>query len=116
HNFNIILADILRESEMESFLNSLLTKTERIMLAKRVAIAILLRESIPQTSISSSLNVTQATVSRMQLFLEARGEGYDIAFKKLANEKTFKEFKKLLIRIAGYSVRAASGYVKPEIL
>jgi len=115
-NFELVLAKISKETEMQDFLGSLLTPTERIMLAKRLAIVVLLKEDVPQTSISNALNVTQATVSRMQLFLEARGEGYNIAFKKLANEEAVVEFKKYLLKIATYSIRAAGGYVKPQIM
>ena len=116
-SFSLVMAKISIVSEMESFLGSILTKTERVMLAKRLAIVILLKEGISQTSICNTLNVTQATVSRMQLFLEARGdEGYGVALKKLENEKVLKEFKVLLVKIAGYSIRAAGGYVKPEII
>ena len=116
-SLNMVMAKISSVSEMDSFLGSILTKTEQVMLAKRLAIVILLKEGISQTSICNTLNVTQATVSRMQLFLEARGEGgYSIALKKIESEKVLKEFKTLLIKIAGYSIRAAGGYVKPEIL
>ena len=116
HSFNLVLAKISNEKEMQDFLGSLLTITERVMLAKRLAIAILLKEGISQNRISSALNVTQATVSRMQLFLEVRGQGYNIAFKKLISEKILAEFKKYLLKITNYSIRAAGGYVKPEII
>ena len=116
HSFNLVLAKISNEKEMQDFLGSLLTITERVMLAKRLAIAILLKEGISQDRISSALNVTQATVSRMQLFLEVRGQGYNIAFKKLISEKILAEFKKYLLKLASYSIRAAGGYVKPEII
>jgi len=112
-NFDLVLIKISKEIEMQGFLEALLTPTERIMLAKRLAIVVLLKEGIPQSTISNILSVTQATVSRMQLFLEARGGGYDVALKKLASEKVLNEFKKYLLKIANYSVRAAGGYVKP---
>src|SRR3989344_5126924 len=107
-SFDLVLVKISNEKEMQDFLGSLLTSTERIMLAKRLAIAILLKEGISQDRISSILNVTQATVSRMQLFLEVRGQGYNIAFKKLTSEKILAEFKKYLLKIANYSIRAAT--------
>ena len=111
-NFELVLTKISNDSQMHDFLGSLLTPTEKVMLAKRLAIVVLLKEEIPQASVVSALNVTQATVSRMQLFLESRGGGYEIALNKLAKEKAFVEFKKLLLKIAGYSIRAAGGYVK----
>ncbi|EKD85945.1 MAG: hypothetical protein ACD_37C00571G0004 [uncultured bacterium] len=116
HSFELVLTKISSYSEMHNFLGSLLTPTEHIMLAKRLAIVVLLKDGLPQASIANALNVTQATVSRMDLFLDSRGQGYGIAIAKLENEKTFQEFKTLLLKVAGYSVRAAGGYVKPEII
>jgi uncharacterized protein YerC len=112
HNFNLVLANIKQEKEMDYFLNSLLTKTERIMLAKRLAIVILLKEGVFQSRIAGVLGVTQATVSRMDIFLDARGAGYEVALKKLEREKAFIEFKKVLMGLVKYTLRASGGYVK----
>lgn len=113
---NIVLTKISKSDDMQMFLLSLLTPTERIMLAKRLAIIVLIKEGLSESQIASSLHVTRITVSRMQLFLEARGQGYEIALKKLDEEKMLKEFKKLLLSLTKYSIRAAGGYVKPGIL
>lgn len=116
-NFDLVLTKITSYPDMESFLGSLLTPTERIMLVKRLAIVVLLKEGIPQMDISRALCVTQATVSRMQLFLEAKGDiGYTVALRQLENEKILQEFKKLLLGLVKYSIRAAGGYVKPTII
>lgn len=112
----LVLARIAREEEMKSFLLSLLTPTERIMLAKRLAIIILLKEGLPESQIADALHVTRITVSRMQLFLEARGRGYEIALQILQNEKVMQDIKTLLLKLAGYAVRAAGGRVKPSII
>jgi uncharacterized protein YerC len=113
HNFDLVLSNIKKDSEMYYFLNSLLTKTERVMLAKRLAIVVLLKEGVSQRSISGALGVTQSTVSRMDIFLDARGAGYEVALRKLAADKAFLEFKEILMELAGYTIRAAGGYVKP---
>lgn len=107
---------INKHEEMENFLLSLLSDTERTMLAKRLAIIILLKENIPDTTISNILNVTRETVARQKYHFELRGQGYEIALQKLAEEKLLQDFKKLLISLAKYSIRAAGGYVKPSIL
>lgn len=112
-NFDFVLSSLSNENEMERFTQSLLSKTERIMLAKRLGVAILLKEEVPQTSIASGLNVTQATVSRMQLYLEVNGEGYELALRKLKEKKAFQHFKNFLLQLAEYSIRAAGGYVRP---
>ncbi len=104
-----VLTRLTREEEMNGFLLSLMTPTERLMLAKRLAMIILLKENLSDSHISATLKVTRGTVSRMQLFLEARGKGYEFALKKLQNEKVVQELKGALINLAGYAVRAAGG-------
>lgn len=106
----------LSKIESREFLFSLLSPTERLMLAKRLGIIVLLSEKVPHSSIASALNVTRETVSRVKLNRELRGEGYDLALEKLTQEKMNKEFRNFLLKLAGYSIRAAGGYVKPEIL
>lgn len=115
-SFNQVLTKIIKNDEMTSFLNSLLTPTEKIMLAKRLAIIVLIEEGLTDSQIANILNVTRITVSKMQLFYEARGEGFKIALKKLEELKKIEAFKKFLISLAKYSVRASGGYVKPGIL
>lgn len=113
----IVLTRIGKNEEMDLFLFSLLSKTEQIMLAKRLAIALLIKENVPESSIANSLHVTRGTVDRLKLFLEAKGDqGYNIAIKMLEQEKIHQEFKKFLFSLARYSIRAAGGRVKPTIL
>ncbi len=111
-NLGLVLTKIKKQDQMDNFLISLLTSTERLMLAKRVAIIILLKEGVPESHIASTLHVTRVTVSRLQYFWEARGKGYEIALKVLSNEKLMKEFKQTLLKLVAYSIRAAGGYVK----
>lgn len=114
---NLVFSTISKQDEMIRFLNAFLTNTEKLMLAKRLAIVVLLSENLPDSQIATSLHVTRITVAKMRYYYEARGkEGYDIALKKIATDKTLKEVKKLLVSLARYAVRAAGGYVKPNIL
>lgn len=111
----LVLIKLTRAEEMKGFLLSLLTPTERLMLAKRLAIIILLKEKLPESHIADALHVTRGTVARMQLFLEARGQGYEVAMHVLQNEKLMQDLKEVLIKLAGYTIRAAGGRVKPGI-
>lgn len=116
-NLNLVLSAISKHEEMFTFLNALLTNTERLMLAKRLAIIVLITDGISDSQIANMLHVTRMTVAKMRYFLEARGqEGYRIALSKIARDKRFQEFKKFLLALARYSIRAAGGYVKPTIL
>lgn len=115
-SFRTVLRKINKDEEVELFLVSLLSDTEQLMLAKRLAIIVLLKENIPDLVISDILGVTRETVARIRDKLEIKGDGYIIALKKLEEEKVLKVFKKFLISLARYSIRAAGGYVKPGIL
>ena len=115
NTLDLVLTNLTKREEMKGFLLSFLTPTERLMLAKRLAIFILIREGLSESDIAQTLHVTRVTVSRMQLFLEARGQGYEFAMKVLDNEKTIVQTKEILLKLAGYAVRAAGGRVKPGI-
>ncbi len=110
--FDIILARITKADEMKTFLLTLLTPTERLMLAKRLMIAVLLKENLNETNIAEILHVTRGTVYKSKLFLEARGEGYEAAFKVLNDVKLKEELKSVLLSFAKYSIRASSGRIK----
>jgi uncharacterized protein YerC len=110
-NLNLVLSKISKHEEMTSFLGAFLTETEKLMLAKRLAIAVLIEEGLPESRIAESLHVTRITVAKMRYFLESRGQGYKIALQKISREKDLQMFKSLLLEIASYSVRAAGGRI-----
>lgn len=105
----IVLTKLTKEDDMDQFLLALLSPTERLMLAKRLAMIVLLRQGLPESSIAEVLHVTRNTVSKIQLFLEARGQGYEVGLKVLENEKVMTELEGLLMKLARYSARAAGG-------
>lgn len=112
---NLVLTHIGKNDEMVGFLDALLTPTEKLMLAKRLAIIVLLEQRLPESKIADILHVTRITVAKMQLFYEARGAGFKIALRKLEEQKMLDDFKKLLISLARYSIKAAGGYVESPI-
>lgn len=65
-----IFKDAGRKSATNAIVSELLTHTEKIMFAKRLAIILLLDKGIPQHVISNKLNVSVSTVTRMSLNVE----------------------------------------------
>lgn len=59
-----------RKNNMACFVNELFTPTEKTMLAKRLAIIIMLSGKTPQKKIAEVLKVSPTTVVKMSLFLE----------------------------------------------
>jgi len=107
----LVLTKISKMEEMSFFLDAFLTETEKLMLAKRLAIVILLKEEVPESRIAETLHVTRMTVSRTRYFLEARGQGYKVALRKVAKEKELLALKIFLLKLVDYSIRAVGGRV-----
>lgn len=107
---------IEKVEKMDKFLDSIFTETERVMLAKRLAIVVMLKENFQESDIANSLHVTRVTVERIKHNLEAHWQGFEFALEALEKEKRLKLLKKVLISLARYSIRAAGGYVKPTVL
>ena len=68
------LSDVLERTARNSwtrlFLRDFLTKTEKIMLAKRFAVIYLLSEDVPHSYITESLGMSPTTIARMSLKYE----------------------------------------------
>lgn len=69
---NKLLTDIfttISKDKVEHIFNTLLSKTEKTMLAKRPAVILLLNENYTQEQIAQITKTTRETVSRMKLQL-----------------------------------------------
>ena len=108
-SFLFVLTSTKKKEEMSKFLDAFLSNTEKIMLAKRLAIVFLLSEAVEETKISETLLVTKSTVSRIKLWYETKGSGYKIAITKLKKQKLLGELKLLALEVARRSIRAAGG-------
>ncbi|KKQ43181.1 MAG: hypothetical protein US60_C0006G0025 [Microgenomates group bacterium GW2011_GWC1_37_8] len=85
----------LKPREIDKVFSALVTNTENIMIAKRLAIIIMLFDNISYNEISRSLNLTNQTISRVHSEMYDRPEIYKFINKKLSPWKR----KKLLIEI-----------------
>lgn len=101
----------LNKAETNTFLFSILSETERLMLAKRLAIALLINAGVDHLAIAENLCVTKETVSRIDLALMKRPQGFALAEKKIDEDKMMQDLKKALIKLASYSIKAAGGRV-----
>lgn len=86
------IADIRRPSEVEDFFKDFLSPTERIMLAKRLSIAVLLAKGYSFTAIRKILRVSQTTIADVNLFLKYAGTGYKKVVNKILIAKKQDEF------------------------
>lgn len=110
-SFTFILKDLNSISDTEKFLSSVLSGTEKLMIAKRIVAAFLLRHNLESEKIQDILKLTPATVSRLKLWIQTHQEGFDMIFGKLEKQRRSEIAKQLLFEILDYAIRAGSGQV-----
>ena len=93
----------LRDTEaLLMFFDDLLTRTEKIMLGKRLLIAILLEKGYSYGKICSIVKVSQATISGISERLGRSGRGLRLAIANLdKKEKTEKWMEPVLNFLSG---------------
>lgn len=94
--YEILIKAISKASysqDIIQFLTDLLSPTEQIMLAKRLAIAYLLvKEDWTTREITQILKVSLTTVNRVSLTLNIQGRGYRKIIKSLIRDEKVEEF------------------------
>lgn len=89
------------KKEFLSVLSDVLSPTERIMIAKRIAIMYLLTKNVDYRTICNLLNVSTATVCKFNLLLEkSRGVG-TIYHGMIRNEKMKEFLEEVFLTIRG---------------
>lgn len=86
------VADLKTKENAQKFLYDLLTPTERIMLAKRLAIALLLTKSESYVTIKRTLKVSTSTIVLISNWLKTEGEGFRMAIEKILAQQAWDDF------------------------
>lgn len=84
-------AKLSSPTEIQKFLYDLLSPTEQTMLAKRLAIALLLAKGYTYETIKDILKVSQETIARVNIALNYQGEGYKIVIQKAIRDEKLGE-------------------------
>lgn len=103
------IKELKTKNEVDKFLYSVLTKTERLMIAKRVLTAYLLENGVEDTKISRSLKLTNATITRLKMWISLHKEGFELIFKKLQKKGVEDIGKQILLKLLKYVSSAAFG-------
>jgi uncharacterized protein YerC len=91
-----VVVDLKNPDEIENFLKDFLSPMEKIMLAKRLAIAVLIGKGHDYQQIKEILKVTAGTIASVSLKYKYAGQGYKrIVEKILRQEKTEKLLDKI---------------------
>jgi len=108
--FEILFESILKiknKEEAEEFLGEFLTPTEKIMLAKRISVAVLLAKGYDYQQIRRILHVSPPTIAAVSASMKYTGKGYLPVVKKLLKEEKIKEI--LLNVVEGIATVGAAG-------
>lgn len=91
-----VISDSRSNDESKELLDDLLTPTEKIVLAKRLAIALLLMKKYTYENIKKILRVSQPTIALVNITLRYKGRGYkQFTDKILREEKIRKIWEKI---------------------
>lgn len=88
------IAELRNPINAEEFFNDLLTPTEKIMLSKRLAIAVMLIRGYDYESIRTQLNVSPGTIGSISLWLKYSRQGYRKTVEKLLKKEKFEKLLK----------------------
>ncbi len=89
--FTKTLIGIKNSKDAEEIISDLLTPTERIMLAKRLSIALLLTQGYEYREITKVLRVSFPTISMVNLALKYGKNGYKKAVDRILRDEKLKE-------------------------
>ncbi len=103
------------ENDLQDFLNDLLSPTEKAMLAKRLAIAVLLAKGYGYEIIKDSLKVSSGTISKVALILN-ESNGYRIAIQKLAQSQANREFWQDIERLAYRMSSPGNAFIDEDLI
>ena|SRR3989344_6942197 len=107
NEFNSAIEKSARKSWTKFFLSDFLTRTEKIMLAKRFAVICLLSRDVPVSYISEALGMSPATISRMSLKYDIGKYSSLLKAIKSENKDIWNILEKILK--AGLPPRAGRG-------
>ncbi|MBI2036373.1 hypothetical protein HYT17_01980 [Candidatus Microgenomates bacterium] len=98
------LAHLGKQEEINEFLISLLSYTEQVMLAKRLAIAVLLSRGVTYEYISETIKVSPSTVGTVHKQILIGAPGYLKAIKHIKSqeqqEKLWNKLEEVLLKLS----------------
>lgn len=90
-----LLADLNSPKEVKLFLTNFMTPTERLVFAKRLAIAWLLEQGKSYDEINQQLRVSSATISSVAEIRQS--QGMQLAFRRLQLDRWAKDLLSRLL-------------------
>lgn len=86
------IADLKSPADVEEFFKELLFPTERVMLAKRLAVSLLLTKKYTYAEIIDILKVSPVTIGIVARWLKKEGRAFQKAINKILKQEKQEEF------------------------
>ncbi len=96
---SFIIVSFKTDQETSSFLNEFLTKEEKMMLGKRLALYMMLYKGMTSKQIHSSLSMSFETIRWYKQVYENKPDAFKKEIEKLINRKKSKELWKKIEKI-----------------
>lgn len=113
--FRRAIAHLQSEADISSFLEDLLTPTEKVMLAKRLAIAVLLTKGHTQRDVRKILKVSLPTVNDVSYFLKYQGAGYKKVIEKLNKDQLWQDILEGIEQTLEELLKSAHPSITPRL-
>jgi uncharacterized protein YerC len=101
--FKSTISSLKSNEDIEDFLEDFLSPVEKIMLSKRLAIAVLLAKGHNYPVIAKILRVTPSTIASVSLRLKYAGKGYKKAVERILSagkaDKFWQKIEDILAKI-----------------
>lgn len=86
------IVDLKNSEDVSSFLEDFLTPTEKMMLAKRLAVAVMLSKNYDYRDIRKTLRVSFPMIASVNLWLKYKGRGYRKVIEQILRKEKIGEF------------------------
>ncbi|MBI3093185.1 MAG: hypothetical protein HYZ02_03050 [Candidatus Levybacteria bacterium] len=95
-HFSHLISSLTNSNEIEDFFEGFFTKEEKVMLAKRLVLYMMLKKDYPPSAISSALHMSYETIRSHANQMSGKKDKFFVIIDKLiAREKTNEFFKKI---------------------
>lgn len=86
------IVDLKNTEDVSSFLEDFLTPTEKMMLAKRLAVAVMLAKGYDYRAIRKTLRVSFPMIASVNIWFKYKGKGYQKVISWILREEKIEEF------------------------
>lgn len=106
------VSKVKSSKEVNSFLSDLLSPVEKIMIAKRLAIAALLSKGYDYETIKDLIKVSQSTIAKVSITMSINN-GYNVVINKISRSENTREFWQEIERLL-HRMSIAKDTFKPD--